>query len=63
MMTRVISEKADNMKRPTTAVISGPALTQAHGLERLKLASNSILNINSRDRSSNRRFQYNKKSY
>lgn len=63
MMTRVISGKTSNMKRPTTAVITGPTLTQAHGLMRQRLASNSILNYNSKDRSSKRRFQYNKNNY
>ena len=50
------------VKRPTTAVV-GPALVHAHGLERRRLASNSILNLNARTRASNRGFQYNKNSY
>ena len=50
------------VKRPTTAVV-GPALIHAHGLERRRLASNSILNLNARTRASNRGFQYNKNSY
>ena len=65
-MTRVLSDGGficiPGSKRPTTAVV-GPSLTQAHGLGRRRMASNSILNANARNRSSNRRFMYNKESY